>query len=68
MWAKVAASQYERTCTFPSIIPDVTLSMRVPVVKAVNGICDDVPGRCAAVRSVAEGPNLDSKKGLEIEQ
>ena len=43
MWAKVAASQYERKYTFPSIIPDVTLRMQVPLVKAVNGICDDVP-------------------------
>ena len=42
-WANVAAPQCERTCTFPSIISGVTLSMQVPVVKAVNGICDDVP-------------------------
>ena len=42
-WAKAAASQYERKYMFPSIISDVTLSMQVPVVKAVNNICDDVP-------------------------
>ena len=42
-WAKAAASQYERKYIFPSIISDVTLSMQVPVVKAVNNICDDAP-------------------------
>ena len=42
-WAKAAASQYERKYTFPSISPGVTLSMQVPVVKAVDGICYDVP-------------------------
>ena len=42
-WAKAAASQYERKYMFPSIISDVTLSMQVPVVKAVNNICDDAP-------------------------
>ena len=41
-YAKVADSQYERKYMFPSIISDVTLSMQVPGVKAVNGICDDV--------------------------
>ena len=40
-WAKAAASQYERKHMFTRIIPDVTLSMQVPVVKAVNNICDD---------------------------
>ena len=42
-WAKAAASQYEHKYMFPSMISDVTLSMQVPAVKAVNGICDDVP-------------------------
>ena len=42
-WAKAAASLYERKYMFPSIISDVTLSMQVPVVKAVNNICDDAP-------------------------
>ena len=42
-WAKAAASQYERKYIFPSIISDVTLSMQVPAVKAVNNICDDAP-------------------------
>ena len=41
-WAKAAASQYERKYMFTRIIPDVTLSMQVPVVKAVRGFCDDV--------------------------
>ena len=41
-WAKAAASQYERKHMFTRIIPDVTLSMQVPVVKAVRGFCDDV--------------------------
>ena len=36
-------TQYERKYMFPSIISEVTLSMQVPAVKAVNGICDDVP-------------------------
>ena len=42
-WAKAAASQYERKYMFTRIIPDMTLSMQVPAVKAVNSICDDVP-------------------------
>ena len=42
-WAKAAASQYERKYAFQSTSPDVALSMQVPVLKAVDGICDDKP-------------------------
>ena len=42
-WAKAAASQYERKYAFHSTSPGVALSMQVPVVKTVGGICNDEP-------------------------
>ena len=42
-WAKAASSQYERKYAFQSTSPGVALSMQVPVVKTVGGICDDEP-------------------------
>ena len=42
-WAKAASSQYERKYAFQSTSPGVALSMQVPDVKAVDGICVEWP-------------------------